>query len=59
MRLLMSNKDTEIETIIKQLKRKAQVLVLDGDSMGFLNGKQRGEEMLTLLEMLERAIDKK
>ncbi len=59
MRLLMSNKDTETETIIKQLKRKAQVLVLDGDSMGFLNGKQRGEEMLTLLEMLERAIDKK
>ncbi len=59
MRLLMSNKDTETETIIKQLKRKAQVLILDGDSMGFLNGKQRGEEMLTLLEMLERAIDKK
>ena len=59
MRLLMSNKDTETETIIKQLKRKAQVLVLDGDSMGFLHGKQRGEEMLTLLEMLERAIDKK
>mgnify|MGYP004156138033 FL=1 len=59
MRLLMPNKDTEIETIIKQLKRKAQVLILDGDSMGLLNGKQRGEEMLTLLEMLERAIDKK
>ena len=59
MRLLMPNKETEIETIIKQLKRKAQVLILDGDSMGFLNGEQRGEEMLTLLEMLERAIDKK
>lgn len=59
MRLLMPNKDTEIETIIKQLKRKAQVLILDGDSMGLFNGKQRGEEMLTLLEMLERAIDKK
>tara|TARA_Y100000401_G_C8227529_1_gene176475 strand:- start:152 stop:319 length:168 start_codon:yes stop_codon:yes gene_type:complete len=55
----MPSKDTEIETIIKQLKRKAQVLILDGDSMGLLNGKQRGEEMLTLLEMLERAIDKK
>ena len=55
----MPNKDTEIETIIKQLIRKAQGLIHDGDSMGFLNGKQRGEEMLTLLEMLERAIDKK
>ena len=51
--------DVEIQAIIKQLKRKAHVLILDGDSVGFFNGKQRGEEMFALLEMLERALEKK
>ena len=55
----MPSKDTEIETIIKQLKRKAHVLILDVDSVGFFNGKQKGEEMFALLEMLERALEKK
>ena len=59
MRLLMPNKDTEIETIIKQLKRKARLLVTDSKQMGFFNVKQQGEEIVNLLEMLERAIDKK
>ena len=51
--------DVEIQAIIKQLKRKALVLILDGDNVGFFNGKQRGEEMFALLEMLERALEKK
>ena len=51
--------DVEIQAIIKQLKRKAYVLILDGDSVGFFSGKQRGEEMFALLEMLERALEKK
>ena len=58
MRLLMPNKDTEIETIIKQLKRKARLLVTDSKQMGFFNVKQQGEEIITLLEMLERKIQK-
>jgi hypothetical protein len=45
-----------IDAIIKTLKRKAHVLVYDGERMGFSHGKQQGEEMLALLEMLERAI---
>ena len=51
--------DVEIQTIIKQLKRKAHVLILDQDNVGFFSGKQQGEEMFALLEMLERALEKK
>ena len=51
--------DVEIQAIIKQLKRKAHVLILDQDNVGFFSGKQQGEEMFALLEMLERALEKK
>ncbi len=51
--------DLEIQAIIKQLKRKAHVLIYDGDRMGFFYGKQRGEEIIALLEMLERAVDRR
>lgn len=46
----------DIDAIIKTLKRKAHVLIYDGERMGFSHGKQQGEEMFALLEMLERAI---
>ena len=51
--------DVEIAAIVRQLKRKAHVLIYDGERMGFFHGKQRGEEMIALLEMLERAVDRK
>ena len=51
--------DVETQAIIKQLKRKAQVLNYDGKCMGFFHGKQRGEEIIALLEMLERAVDRR
>lgn len=46
----------DVDAIIKTLKRKAHVLIYDGKRMGFSHGKQQGEEMLALLEILERAI---
>ena len=49
--------DIDIQTIIKQLKRKAHLLVNDAEQMGFFNIKQQGEEISTLLEMLERKIE--
>ena len=48
--------DVEIQAIIKQLKRKAHLLVTDAEQVGFFNVKQRGEEISTLLDMLERKI---
>tara|TARA_Y100000015_G_C2387208_1_gene88108 strand:- start:320 stop:478 length:159 start_codon:yes stop_codon:yes gene_type:complete len=51
--------DIDIQTIIKQLKRKAHLLVNDAEQMGFFNVKQQGEEISTLLEMLERKIEEK
>ncbi len=51
--------DVDIQTIIKQLKRKAHLLVTDAEQMGFFNVKQQGEEISTLLEMLERKIEEK
>ena len=50
--------DVEIAAIIKQLKRKAHVLIYDGKRMGFFHGKQQGDEMFALIEMLERAIER-
>jgi hypothetical protein len=43
---------------IKQLRRKAHLLVSHSEQMGFFNIKQQGEEIVTLLEMLERKIQK-
>ena len=51
--------DIDIQTIINQLKRKAHLLVNDAEQMGFFNVKQQGEEISTLLEMLERKIEEK
>ena len=50
--------DIDIQTIIKQLKRKARLLVSHTEQMGFFNVKQQGEELVALLEMLERKIQK-
>ncbi len=50
--------DIETQTLIKQLKRKARLLVSHTEQMGFFNVKQQGEEIVTLLEMLERKIQK-
>lgn len=51
--------DVDIQAIIKTLKRKAGVLIYDGERTGFSHGKQQGEEMFALLEMLERAVAKR
>jgi hypothetical protein len=51
--------DVELAAIIQQLKRKAHVLIYDGKRMGFFHDKQQGEEMLALLEMLERALERR
>ena len=48
--------DVETQAIMKQLKRKAHLLVTDAEQVGFFNVKQRGEEISTLLDMLERKI---
>ncbi len=50
--------DVETQALIKQLKRKAHLLVSHTEQMGFFNVKQQGEEIITLLEMLERKIQK-
>lgn len=50
--------DVETQAIMKQLKRKARLLVTHSEQMGFFNVKQQGEEIVTLLEMLERKIQK-
>ena len=50
--------DVETQTLIKQLRRKAHLLVNHSEQMGFFNIKQQGEEIVTLLEMLERKIQK-
>ena len=50
--------DVETQAIMKQLKRKARLLVTHSEQMGFFNIKQQGEEIVTLLEMLERKIQK-
>ena len=47
-----------MQAIMKQLKRKARLLVTDSEQMGFFNVKQQGEEIVNLLEMLERKIQK-
>ena len=48
--------DVETQAILNQLKRKARLLVSHTEQMGFFNVKQQGEEIVTLLEMLERKI---
>ena len=50
--------DVETQAILNQLKRKARLLVSHTEQMGFFNVKQQGEEIVTLLEMLERKIQK-
>lgn len=50
------NNEEQIAAVLKQLRRKAHALTYDGERMNFPHGKQRGEEMLALLEILERAI---
>ncbi len=48
--------DVETQAILNQLKRKARLLVSHTEQMGFFNVKQQGEELVSLLEMLERKI---
>jgi len=48
--------DIETQAILNQLKRKARLLVSHTEQMGFFNVKQQGEEIVTLLDMLERKI---
>ena len=48
--------DVETQAILNQLKRKARLLVSHTEQMGFFNVKQQGEEIVTLLDMLERKI---
>ena len=50
--------DIETQAILNQLKRKARLLVSHTEQMGFFNVKQQGEELVALLEMLERKIQK-
>ena len=50
--------DVETQAILNQLKRKARLLVSHTEQMGFFNVKQQGEEIVTLLDMLERKIQK-
>ena len=51
--------DIEVKIIINHLNRKARVLIEDGKRMGFPYGKQCGEEMVALLEILENAIERR
>jgi len=48
--------DIETQAILNQLKRKARLLVSHTEQMGFFNVKQQGEELVSLLDMLERKI---
>ena len=51
--LLLADLIKKASEIIKKLKRKAHVLIIDQDNVGFFSGKQQGEELFALLEMLE------
>ena len=50
--------DVVISGIIRQLRRKANVMIYDAERLGTPYGKQRAEEIHALLDMLEKNIEK-
>ena len=50
--------DVVISGIIRQLRRKANVMIYDAERLELPYGKQRGEEIHALLDMLEKNIEK-
>lgn len=50
--------DVVISGIIRQLRRKANVMIYDAERMQLPYGKQRAEEIHALLDMLEKNIEK-
>jgi hypothetical protein len=50
--------DVVISGIIRQLRRKANVMIYDAERLDLPYGKQRGEEIHALLDILEKSIEK-
>lgn len=50
--------DVETSAIFRQLRRKANALIYDGSRLELPFGKQKGEEILALIDMLERKVDR-
>lgn len=50
--------DVVISGIIRQLRRKANVMIYDAERLNLPYGKQRGEEIHALLDILEKNLEK-
>ena len=50
--------DVETSAIFRQLRRKANALVYDGERLDVPFGRQKGEEIIALLDMLERKVNR-